>query len=178
MARTLAGATALDNRPAKGVIGRAMRVMDLVAADRIDPALHARDKRAALAALGGLLARGVSSVPAEDIARVLEEREALASTGVGDEVAIPHGRIAGLDRVIAALALSPEGIEFDAIDRKPVRIFVAILAPEKSASEHLRALARFSRLLRDARTRERLLTERDPAAVLAILEAESAANGC
>jgi PTS system nitrogen regulatory IIA component len=170
--------SALDRDPSKGVIGRAMRLMDLVAADRIAPALHARDKREALAALGGLLAKGVPSVRADEITRVLEEREALASTGVGDEVAIPHGRISGLDRVIAALAFSPEGIEFDAIDRKPVRIFVAILAPEKSATEHLRALARFSRLLRDSRTRDRLLSERDPAAVLAILEAESTATGC
>jgi PTS system nitrogen regulatory IIA component len=155
-----------------------MRLMDLVAVDRIEPGLRVTEKRSVLAALGALLARGASSVSAADITRVLEEREALASTGVGDEVAIPHGRMAGIDRVIAALAFSAQGVEFDAIDRKPVRIFVAILAPEKSTTDHLRALARFSRLLRDARIRERLLNERDAAAVLGILESESNATGC
>lgn len=154
-----------------------MRLMDLVSAESIEPGLRATDKHSVLEALGALLAKVTPSVSAQTITRVLEEREALASTGVGDEVAIPHGRLAGLDRVVAAIALSQKGVEFDAIDRRPVRIFVAILAPEKDTTGHLKALVRFSRLLRDGRIRERLLTERDADALLAMLERESAAQG-
>ncbi len=155
-----------------------MRLMDLVSAECIEPGLRAADKQSVLAALGALLAKVTPNVTPAAITRVLEEREALASTGVGDEVAIPHGRMVGLDRVVAALAFSAKGVDFDAIDRRPVRIFVAILAPEKDNTGHLKALARFSRLLRDARVRDRLLAEKDVSAVLAILEAEAIANGC
>jgi PTS system nitrogen regulatory IIA component len=146
-----------------------MRLNDLLAADRIEPALQAADKAAALQALAELLARGADGVPAEQIARVLREREALASTGVGDEVAIPHGKIAGLRQVVAAMALAPQGVEFDSIDHRPVKIFVAILAPERSASDHLRALARCSKLLRDARIRARLIAARSVPEVLEIV---------
>jgi PTS system nitrogen regulatory IIA component len=155
-----------------------MRLIEIVAADRIDTALRAVDKQAVLDALGVLLARGASGASATAITRVLAEREALASTGVGDEVAIPHGRMAGIDRVIAALAFSETGVDFDAIDRRPVRIFVGILAPERDNTGHLKALARFSRVLRDARVRGQLLGEREPARVLAILEHEANASGC
>lgn len=146
-----------------------MRLSDLLAPDRIEPALRVADKPAALDALAALLARGADGISTEVIARVLREREALASTGVGDEVAIPHGKVAGLSRVVAAMALAPEGVHFDSIDRRPVKILVAILAPERSASDHLRALARCSRLLRDARIRERLIAARTVDEVLEIV---------
>jgi PTS system nitrogen regulatory IIA component len=154
-----------------------MRLCDLLAPDRIDPALQAADKPAVLEALASLLARGTDGVPAEQIARVLREREALASTGVGDEVAIPHGKIAGLQRVVAAMALAPAGVEFESIDRRPVKIFVAILAPERSASDHLRALARCSKLLRDARIRARLIAARSVDEVLGIVREDAGATG-
>jgi nitrogen PTS system EIIA component len=150
-----------------------MRLGDLLAIDRIDPDLHAGDKASALEALATLLSRGTDGIPRDLIARVLRERETLASTGVGDEVAIPHGKLAGLRQVVAALALAPSGIEFDSIDRRPVKIFVAILAPEKSASDHLRALARCSKLLRDAKVRERLIHAQSPDEVLTIVREES-----
>ncbi|MBL8683774.1 MAG: PTS sugar transporter subunit IIA [Myxococcales bacterium] len=155
-----------------------MRLIELVAADRIDTGLRATDKHSVLEVLGRLLGRGTPAISPAAITKVLEDREVLASTGVGDEVAIPHGRMGGIDRVVAALAFSDEGVDFDAIDRQPVRIFVAILAPEKDTTGHLKALARFSRILRDARVRAQLLAERDPARVLAILESEAAASGC
>lgn len=153
-----------------------MRLSDLLAQDRIDTALSARDKSSALEALASLLARGAPGVASSTIARVLRDREQLASTGVGDEVAIPHGKVAGLRQIVAAMALSPVGVDFDSIDRKPVRIFVAILAPERSASDHLRALARCSKLLRDARVRERLVSARSPEEVLAIVRDEASSG--
>jgi PTS system nitrogen regulatory IIA component len=150
-----------------------MRLNDLLAKDRIDTSLSAANKPAALEALAALLARGADGLSAEAIAKVLRDREALASTGVGDEVAIPHGKVAGLKQVVAALALAPNGVEFDSIDQKPVRIFVAILAPERAASDHLRALARCSKLLRDNRVRERLFNAKSADEVLDIVRDES-----
>ena len=150
-----------------------MRLIDLLAEDRIEPAFTARSKEEALDALALLLARGVDGSTPEAIAKVLREREALASTGVGDEVAIPHGRLAGLKQVVAAIALAPGGVEFDAQDHRPVKIFVAILAPERSASDHLRALARCSKLLRDDRVREELLRAGTRERVLEIVRNEA-----
>ncbi len=150
-----------------------MRLTDLLALDRIATDLAAPDKRAALEVLGGLLARGAEGVSADAIARILRDREALASTGVGDEVAIPHGKVAGLKGIVAAMAMSRTGIAFDSIDQRPVRIFVAILAPEKSSSDHLRALARCSKLLRDGRVRSRLISATSPEEVMQIVAEES-----
>ena len=154
-----------------------MRLNDLLAKDRIDTSLSAANKPAALDALAALLARGTEGIPVDAIAKVLRDREALASTGVGDEVAIPHGKLSGLKHVVAALALVPGGVEFDSIDRKPVKIFVAILAPERAASDHLRALARCSKLLRDPRIRERLIAATSADDVLAVVREESANSG-
>ena len=150
-----------------------MRLNDLLAKDRIDTSLTAANKPAALEALAQLLAHGAEGIPAEVIARVLRDREALASTGVGDEVAIPHGKIPGLKQVVAARARAPRRVGLDSIDHKPVRIIVAILAPERAASDHLRALARCSKLLRDPRIRERLSNATSADAVLDIVRDES-----
>lgn len=152
-----------------------MRLSDLLAADRIQPSLVVSSKAAALDALAALLVRGAEGARVEDVARVLRERETLASTGVGDEVAIPHGKLPGLKQIVTAIALVPGGVDFEAIDGKPVKILVAILAPQGSASDHLRALARCSKLLRDARVRDELMHAGTAARVLEIVQRESAA---
>ncbi len=149
-----------------------MRLSDLLSDERVSTSLAATNKGAALDALATLLTQGPEAPERLAVVRVLREREALASTGVGDEVAIPHGRLPGLTRVIAAVALSPEGVEIDSIDRRPVRIFVAILAPERCPGDQLRALARVSRLLRDPRVRARIIAAESPAALLQIVREE------
>lgn len=168
----------LDSPLARGYVApRSMRLSDLLVEERVDTSLVARDKAAALDAVARLLAHGVEPASPSDIHRVLRDREQLASTGVGDEVAIPHGKLPGLGRIVAALALAPAGVDFDSIDQRPVRIFVAILAPERSASDHLRALARVSKLLRDARIRARLVGAATPAEILQIIREEEAPLG-
>jgi len=149
-----------------------MRLSDLLAEDRVTTSLTAPNKDVALDALARLLAPGAGTLGAEAIARVLRSRELLASTGVGDEVAIPHGRVAGLTQIIAALAVAPDGIAFDAIDHRPVRIFVVILAPDRAPGDQLRALARVSRLLRDVRVRDRILAAPTPAELLRVIQDE------
>jgi len=149
-----------------------MRLSDLLSDERVSTSLAATNKGATLDALALLLSHGPEAPDRHAVVKVLREREALASTGVGDEVAIPHGRLPGLTRVIAAVALSPGGVDFDAIDRHPVRIFVAILAPERCPGDQLRALARVSRLLRDPRVRARFLAAESPAELLQVVREE------
>jgi PTS system nitrogen regulatory IIA component len=151
-----------------------MRLSDLLSRDRIDTGLKAPGKGEALTALADLLSRGLEGQTAASILPVLRAREAQQSTGVGDEVAIPHGRIAGLTRLVAAIAIVPDGVDFESIDRRPVRILVAILAPENSAGDHLRALARVAKLLRDGRIRQRLIDAPSPEdAFRAVVDEES-----
>lgn len=149
-----------------------MRLSDILTEERVTVSLRADEKSAVLDALAGLLATGANGLTVEAIARVLKDREQLASTGVGDEVAIPHGRVPGLQRVVAAVGLCVDGLAFDAIDGRPVKILVAILAPDRAPGDQLRALAKVSRLLRDRRVRERILATRSAAELLAVFQDE------
>ncbi len=151
-----------------------MRLSDLLTEQRVHTSLNVSDKGSALDAVAALLANGAEGQDATSIAKVLREREALLSTGVGDEVAIPHGRLPRLTRVIAALALVPAGVDFNSIDHRPVRIFVGVLAPERHPGDQLRALARVSKLLRDARVRGRILEASSPADLLRVVREEEA----
>jgi PTS system nitrogen regulatory IIA component len=90
---------------------------------------------------------------------VVLERERLGSTGIGEGVAIPHGKMKGIDRVLCAFGRSKKGIDFDAVDEKPVHIFFLLLAPEDSAGLHIQMLSRISRILRDPSFRRRLIEE-------------------
>ena len=155
-----------------------MKLSDILTLERIDTHLHATDKSAVLRALSRLIACEGSNTtdpaPQATIERVLDEREKLASTGIGDGVAIPHGRVAGLDHFVAALAIRPEGVPFDAIDGRPASIFFAVVGPEKAAGEHLKCLARIGRVLRDDAVRTRLLSATGPADALAIVTSADA----
>jgi PTS system nitrogen regulatory IIA component len=96
-----------------------------------------------------------------EIVRILLEREQLGSTGIGENVAIPHARMKGLDKIVAAFGISKKGIEFDSLDRKPVNFVFILIAPEKATGNHLKALARISRLLKNPEFRSSLLKAPD-----------------
>lgn len=124
----------------------------LVAAD-----LHGTTKDAVLRELVSLLVSNYREVDAERLLRVLWEREKLGSTAIGDSVAIPHGKLPGLRRVIGVFGRHRQGVDFDSLDGRPTRLFFLLVAPEDSVGMHLKALARVSRLLKEAEFRERLL---------------------
>ena len=138
-----------------------MQVGDILTAQHVSVAGEAeglvRSKQDALRRLASLLATGLGAVRADDIERVLVERERLQSTGVGSGVAIPHGSLEGIERLIGAVLLCPAPIDFDAIDGAPVSILFAVIGPKRATGEHLKTLARISRLLRDERFWQRLL---------------------
>jgi nitrogen PTS system EIIA component len=153
-----------------------MGVCDILSRDRVSVASveggPVRTKSDALKRLSVLLANGQSVISTEEIERVLTERERLQSTGVGGGVAIPHGSIEGLDRLIGAVLLCPSSIEFEAIDSAPVSILFAVIGPKRATGEHLKTLARVSRLLRDDHFRAKLLKAPSGPAAFDMLAAE------
>jgi PTS system nitrogen regulatory IIA component len=153
-----------------------MGVCDILSRDRVSVASveggPVRTKSDALKRLSALLAKGQDVVASEEIERVLIEREQLQSTGVGGGVAIPHGFVEGLDRLVGAVLLCPAAIEFEAIDGAPVSILIAQIGPKRATGEHLKMLARASRLLRDDHFRARLLKAPSGAAAFEMLAAE------
>ncbi|HOJ42659.1 MAG TPA: PTS sugar transporter subunit IIA [Syntrophorhabdaceae bacterium] len=97
----------------------------------------------------------------QEVVNVILEREKLGSTGIGEGIAIPHGKMKGIKSILCVLGKSERGIDFDSIDKKPVHIIVLLLAPEGSASMHLKMLSRISKILRDPSIRNRLLEIKD-----------------
>ncbi len=120
-------------------------------------ALVVKTKANALHVLAELLARGDPRLSAAEVEQVLVRREDLQSTGVGGGVAIPHGSMDQLERIVGALLVCKPPIDFAAIDGEPVSILFAIVGPKRSTGEHLKTLARVSRLLRDDDFRRRLV---------------------
>lgn len=154
-----------------------MKLTDIVTPDRVGllPPGSTPDKRQILEHIAGLLVRGLDA-PRDKIVTILEEREALQSTGIGDGVAVPHGVLEGARGQVGALLLCPDGVDFHAIDEKPSRILFGVVGP-KNALEHLKVLARVARIMRNEGFRARLLGEHDPAAAYALLRSEDEALG-
>ena len=138
-----------------------MKILDIVSPEGVLGNLRAETKEGVLREMAEAAAAGVPSLSAQDLTSILMERESLGSTGIGDGVAIPHGKVPGLNRLIAVFGRSRTGVQFHSIDGKPAQLFFLIVAPEQSAGMHLKALARVSRLLKDARFRQDLLAARD-----------------
>ena len=125
-----------------------MEIADLITPQRVIPHLRATGKKQLLQELAKRAA-AITSIPERTICDVLVERERAGTTGIGMGIAIPHGKLAELDRFCGMFARLDRAIPFDAIDDQPVDLLFLLLAPESSGAEHLKALARVSRLLRD-----------------------------
>lgn len=152
-----------------------MRLSDIITQDRIlvDREGALPSKSQALHALARLLG-GAVSAPEEEVLALLLEREQLQSTGIGDGVAIPHSALEHADAQAGALLLFPKGIDFDAIDGQPVHIVFGVVGPKRATGEHLRTLARISRLLRDEATRKQLANAESAAFAFALIESHDA----
>jgi PTS system nitrogen regulatory IIA component len=151
-----------------------MKVIDFLQPQRIVAHLAARTKGGVLSELSHHLAAQEVGVPAEALNRVLEERELLASTAIGDGIAIPHGKLDSVGHLVGALGRSVEGIDFESIDGKPTHLIFMLVAPASSTGVHLKALARLSRLFRDGDFRQRLLVAPDAAAMYKVIADEDA----
>lgn len=132
----------------------------------------AANKPQALAALADVASRRLG-LPAADILQALNERERAGSTGVGGGVALPHARLAGLDRARGVFVRLDTPAPYDAVDDQPVDLLFALFTPPEAGTEHLRALARVSRLLRSGELRQQLRQARSPDAAFALLANEA-----
>jgi PTS system nitrogen regulatory IIA component len=153
-----------------------MQVVDILSPGRVavarDPEGPVRNKTEALKRLAELLTNGEGQLDPKAVEALLTRREEQQSTGVGGGVAIPHAAIEDLDRIVGAVLLCPEPIGFDAVDGLPVSILFAVIGPRKAVGEHLKTLARVSRLLRDDAFRQRLVEAADGRAAFELIARE------
>jgi PTS system nitrogen regulatory IIA component len=151
-----------------------MKITDILARDAVILNLGVREKRSALEEMAAALAKVEPQIESERLLEVLLEREALQSTGIGEGVAIPHGKLPGLDRLVASFARSREGLDFDSIDGQPTHHLFLLVVPEHSGGQYLKALARISRFFRDAAFRQQLMDAETLDDVVRSIEEEDA----
>jgi nitrogen PTS system EIIA component len=149
-----------------------MQIGDLLDRGVIAPHASAPTKRAALAVAAEIAARAFK-LDAGQVLDALMDRESAGSTGVGHGVAVPHARMAGVDRIRGVFVRLEQPVDFDAVDEAPVDLLFALFAPKEAGQDHLRALARVSRLLRHGDLREQLRQARSADAILALLVQEA-----
>lgn len=152
-----------------------MPLADLVARDAVFPALRASSKKQALQELAQHAAALIGRDQRE-IFETLLQRERLGSTGVGNGIAIPHGKLPRLDKLFGAFARLEKPIDFEALDGEPVDLVFLLLAPEAAGADHLKALARVARMLRDPSIADKLRGTRDAAAIYAVLTTSPASD--
>jgi len=154
-----------------------MKVVDFLSPDAVIPALRGGSKGEVFAEMVALLAARQPrerAIDAQVLCRILEEREQLGSTALADGIAIPHGKLDNLDRLVGALGRSRAGLAFDALDGRPTHLVFMLVAPSNAAGLHLQALARLSRLFRDADFRQRLLEAADGVSMYRTIAEEDA----
>jgi PTS system nitrogen regulatory IIA component len=151
-----------------------MKIMDILVTDALITDLVATEKRAVLGELASALAGAQPSVDRERLFEVLLERESLQSTGIGDQVAIPHGKLPGLSRLMVSFARSRKGVDFQSSDGQPTHLFFLLVVPEHSGGQHLKALARISRFFHDAAFRKALLEAESADDVVSAIAEEDA----
>lgn len=134
-----------------------MKIADILSRDLIIPELTSKNKKEVLEELVNVIIKQNKLINKEELIEVLLEREQLGSTGIGDGIAIPHGKLKNIGALLASFGKSIDGVDFDSMDGKPTHLFFLLVAPENSAGIHLKALARISRLLKDSSFKQDLM---------------------
>ena len=150
-----------------------MSLDEILSADAVIPALRVNGKKQALQELSERAAV-ISKLPAREIFDAILQRERLGPTGVGDGVAIPHGKLTKCERICGVFAKLERPIDFEALDGQPVDLIFLLLAPEGAGADHLKALARVARLLRDTTVAHNLRASHDVESIYAVLAMPSA----
>ena len=152
-----------------------MDLSDLITPEHVIAGLRANSKKQVLQGLSEAAAN-LTGLAERDIFDCLLQRERLGSTGVGQGIAIPHGKFPDIDSIVCIFARLDEPVDFDAVDDRPVDLLFLLLAPESAGADHLKALARISRLLRDTGAAEKLRASNDRSALFAILTEPAASH--
>ncbi|MFQ5621956.1 MAG: PTS sugar transporter subunit IIA [Paracoccaceae bacterium] len=145
-----------------------MELSEIISTDAVSGHLKVASKKRLLQELAEM-AHSVCGLPQKETFNALQERELLGPTGMGHGVAIPHARMPGLDKVVGLFVKLDKPVDFEAVDKEPVDLVFALFAPDGAGAEHLKALARVSRTLRDAAVRAKLRSTEEPSALYAIL---------
>lgn len=153
-----------------------MPVLEFLSSDSVVFSLRARAKKQILQELSAHAARQLPALDEHAVFETLQQRERLGSTGIGDGVAIPHGKLAGLDRLFGLVARLEKPVDFEALDGQPVDIAFLLLAPEGAGADHLKALAQVARMLREPGILDRIRAARDANALYALLTRTSASQ--
>lgn len=152
-----------------------MDLSDLITPYGVIPSLKAKNKKQVLQDLSERAA-DLTGLDQREVFNTLLQRERLGSTGVGNGIAIPHGKMAALNHIIGLFARLDDPVDFDSIDEEPVDLIFLLLAPESAGADHLKALARISRLLREPSALEKLRASRDRSAIYAVLTEPAASH--
>lgn len=149
-----------------------MKIAELLHPAAINDDLQATGKNEVLEELTDSIIAVEEGLDRSEIIRVLQERENLGSTGIGDSVAIPHGKLRDIDRLLLSFGRSRKGVDFDSMDGKPAHLFFLLIAPEESVGIHLKTLARISKLLKDSSVRNKLMEAADSEEIYRIIVEE------
>lgn len=150
-----------------------MKIIDAIHKETILVDLKSNDKKGILEELSYPVSQ-ITGISHEELIRVLMERERLGSTGIGDGIGIPHGKLRHLDGLILGFGMSKNGVDFESIDGKPTYIFFLLFTPDNSTGLHLKLLARISRILKNDLFKKNLLKATDQNDVLKLLGNEDA----
>ena len=146
-----------------------MKISELLNPQAVVADLKAGGKEEALAELTDALLAVAPALRRDEVLQVLQERERLGSTGIGDGVAIPHGKLKGMPELMLAFGRSKGGVDFESMDGQPAHLFFLLLAPEESVGVHLKTLARISKLLKDGEVRRQMLEAADAARIYELI---------
>jgi PTS system nitrogen regulatory IIA component len=149
-----------------------VKITDFLTSDSVIPNLAGKDKQSVLDELAKKFASAHGVADSSRVLQVLHEREKISTTAIGEGVAIPHGKLADIDRLRAVFARSTAGVDFASLDGAPTHLFFALVGPENGAADHLKAMARISRLLKEQEFRDRLLRARSDRELFEIIAAE------
>ncbi len=149
-----------------------MKILDILAKDSIVPELKGRTKKQVLEELIEAVQQNKPNIDRDSLMKVLLERERLGSTGIGEGIAIPHGKLRDIDDLVLSFGRSSEGIDFESMDGKPVHLFFLLVAPETCAGIHLRALAKIARLLKNGTVRKKLAKVDNREDIFSIIQQE------
>ncbi len=149
-----------------------MKLLNFLREEWILPELKGRDKPSVLRELSEVLIEPSGATSPEELVQILMEREQWESTGIGDGVAIPHGRLKKLKEFLISFGRSLQGVDFDSIDHKPCQLFFMVMAPENSAVENLNLLGRIAKLMRDPSFKRRLLEAKTRREIFEIISEE------
>jgi PTS system nitrogen regulatory IIA component len=134
-----------------------MKLSEIIVENNIIPRLKARDKREALEELASAIADRDPTIEKGALVKVLLNRERLGSTGIGDGVAIPHGKLNSAKKPMISFGRSEKGLDFDSMDGQPAYLFFLLIAPENSSGVHLQVLARIAKILKNSAFRKKLM---------------------